>query len=798
MPQSPLCARNPVLRASQVSANSIARYICYKSVTFACCSSRIPQYEKEPKQQCAVSRALELWRIGADFEWIGFLSYPRGDVAYVTDEAGRQSAFASLGGKMKKQLLCIGLAAIGFLPQWTTAQPVVLWRAFNDHRPSTLTHVNATTYDLRITDDGGVLKNIETGEDLTAKVRVVLEPTVEGAVPDDFGAISARIVTGSPADKLFSGYVDTGGPDNGGLTGLRDRDGMKLILVFEGLDPTKRYNFRGTVARAGGYNDRWSVFGITGADSYVSAHEDGSTKKNIFTLATFPSGTLATNEVALNTGDNKEGSLVGWDNIDPGADGTFSIEGRQYTGPAPFGNPAAATPGSYAYGLNAIYLAEVQSTGNLKVTENPSNQNVPAGQTATFKVVATSPQTIIYQWQKADPGKTTFVDVPGANQALYTTPVLTAADSGSKYHVKLSSGGAETTTPAVELLVDATIPGFTSVTSSINLNALYLTFSEPMNLEILGASTNYQLSGGLSITSAVPLDPQTVRLLTSTKQTAGSSYTVTLNNLQDIAGNKIVANSAKTFNAFNVTSNSVGVEIWRSVGGSAVTDIRNDTNYPAKPNEDYVIASFDTFLLPALTNSDNNTYSGRMRAWITPEETGDYEFFIRADDQGELRVSTDEKFDRFDDPDVIANELPTAADTTAGDTFQEPGTDDSVSQPVHLEKGKRYAMQALWKESNGGDYLQIAWRKVGDTTPADQLTPIPSKFLSYYGPATAASAGPEPAIAGITLDAGQIVIDWTGSALESSSDLKTWAAEAGAARPFKTAPQGYKFFRAKR
>jgi len=319
-----------------------------------------------------------------------------------------------------------------------------------------------------------------------------------------------------------------------------------------------------------------------------------------------------------------------------------------------------------------------------------------------------------------------------------------------------------------------------------------------MKLEILGASTNYQLSGGLSITSAVPLDPQTVRLLTSSTQTPGGSYTMTVNNLQDLAGNKIAVNSAKTFNAFNITSNSVGVEIWRSIGGSAVTDLRNDTNYPARPDEDYAISSFDTFLLPVLTNSDNNTYGGRMRAWITPEETGDYEFFIRADDQGELRVSLDDKFDKFDDPDVIANELPTAVDTSAGDTFQETGTDDSVSQPVHLEKGKRYAMQALWKESNGGDYLQIAWRKVGDTTAADQLTPIPSRFLSYYGPVVSTSTGTDPTITRIALDAGQIVIDWTGSTLESSADLKGWATEQGAAQPYKTTPVGRKFFRAKR
>jgi hypothetical protein len=156
----------------------------------------------------------------------------------------------------------------------------------------------------------------------------------------------------------------------------------------------------------------------------------------------------------------------------------------------------------------------------------------------------------------------------------------------------------------------------------------------------------------------------------------------------------------------------------------------------------------------------------------------------------------DDKFDLLDDPDVVLNELPTAADFSSGDTFQEPGFDDSVSFPIPLEAGKRYALQVIWKESNGNDYVQIAWRKYGDFTPADQLQPIPSRFLSYYGPV--AVTGEDPAISRIALQGAQVVIEWTGSTLESSGDLRTWTAEASASKPYITTPVGSKFYRAKR
>lgn len=672
------------------------------------------------------------------------------------------------------------LVTLILLSMLAGVQAAVIWEAFNDYRPTDgVTSPNATTYDLRVTDDGGVLRDINTGLDLPVSVIVVVEGD---ATPDDFGA-NSQPNPDSPADKLFKGKVDIG---NSGLPGIRNSGNTKLILNFIGLDPSKRYNFRGTVSRGGSYNDRWSVFTISGADAYVTAHEDGSSNNNLITKTDFPEATLDPNQVALNSGDNKAGSLVGWDNIEPGADGTFAIEAQQYVGPAPFGNPSAAP---YGYGLNAIYLAEIESTGSLRITENPANQRVPAGQSAILKVVASSPQPISYQWQKAAPGTASFSDISGATQAAYTTPALTVADDGATYRCNLSSGASKATSAEAVVTVDGVIPTVVKIAGSINFNSVYVTFSEPVKLDLLAATANYQLNGGLTISSAVALDATTARLLTS-KQTEGARYTITINGVEDLAGNKIAANTTVNFNGYSVQPGVVGLEVWKNIGGSAVSNLRDNARYPDDPDVDYVTTTFDSFLVIPET-PDLNTYGGRFRAWLTPEETAEYEFFVRSDGGSELRVSLDDKFDLLDDP----NEIPAAADTSTGDTFQEPGLDESVSFPMLLEKGKKYAVLAIWKESNGADYLQVAWRKVGDLTPADQLTPIPSKFLSYYGPGAAPQE--DPKITRITLQAGKVVLEWTGNTLQSSDDLKTWKDEPAASSPLSVTPVQSKFYRVK-
>ena len=72
----------------------------------------------------------------------------------------------------------------------------------------------------------------------------------------------------------------------------------------------------------------------------------------------------------------------------------------------------------------------------------------------------------------------------------------------------------------------------------------------------------------------------------------------------------------------------------------------------------------------------------------------------------------------------------------SGDPFLEPDTADPATSrvPITLTAGTRYFIMVLYKGSSGGgnstDVAQVAWRKVGDATPAVSLRPIPGAFLS--------------------------------------------------------------------
>jgi hypothetical protein len=654
----------------------------------------------------------------------------------------------------------------------------IIWEAFNDHRPGAGTSPNATGYDMWKAGNGGVLKDIATGDE----VAISFEMTVEGGATDDFGA-NSPVNAGSPADKLFKGKVTIG---NDGIPGIEAAKKTKLTLTFTGLDPAKLYKFRGTSSRGGGYTERWTIFSMIDAQNYVAAHEDGSKNKNIFTKATFAAADIEPNQVVLNTGDNKVGSLVGWDNIEPSLDGTFSIVQEQYLGAAPFGNPASGIV-KYGYGFTAIYLAELESTGLLRISENPANQIVPAGRTATFNVVATSPQTIAYQWQRANGDGADFIDIPGANTAGYTTPTLAVADDGARFRCVLKSGPNTVPSGEATLTVDGILPSVASVRSSVDFTAVYVSFSEPVNLDTAVLPGNYTITGGAGVTvnNVKVLDPSTLQLVTSVQDPA-TDYTLGVSKVEDVAGNAIQPGTTIAFKSYKARTGTVGMELWFSFNGGSVAKLRADTRYPLDFDVDYAVSTFDSTLI--FPSGPYNAYAGRFRAWLTPEETGDYEFFLDADDSAELRVSVnDESFENIDGAEFV----PDAVDTSAGNGFQETGN-PATSAPITLVAGQKYPVQVIWDEVNGNDYCRLAWRLVGDITPAGDLQPIDSRFLSYYGPSD------EAAIAGITIGGGGVVIDWTGGVLESSEDLVTWTAEPAAAHPFVVStPAGHRFYRAK-
>jgi Immunoglobulin I-set domain len=91
------------------------------------------------------------------------------------------------------------------------------------------------------------------------------------------------------------------------------------------------------------------------------------------------------------------------------------------------------------------------------ITQQPSNQAVTAGQTATFSVVATGTAPLSYQWQKGT------TSITGATSAGYTTPATAISDNGSQFRVVVSNSTGSATSNSATLTVNAVSAGTTDV-----------------------------------------------------------------------------------------------------------------------------------------------------------------------------------------------------------------------------------------------------------------------------------------------------------------------------------------------
>ena len=136
-------------------------------------------------------------------------------------------------------------------------------------------------------------------------------------------------------------------------------------------------------------------------------------------------------------------------------------------------------------------------------------------------------------------------------------------------------------------------------------------------------------------------------------------------------------------------------------------------------------------------------------------------------------------------PLAAADRVADATLTAASGVFAETGAPATTAQ-LPLEKGVRYALQVIWKEANGDDFCRVAVRLVGDETPAAELTPIPSCYLSY---GAGQGCGKAPRVESIKIEGGNVIVTWSGAALQTSTDLATWTDIDAAANPY-SAPNG--------
>lgn len=154
---------------------------------------------------------------------------------------------------------------------------------------------------------------------------------------------------------------------------------------------------------------------------------------------------------------------------------------------------------------------------------------------------------------------------------------------------------------------------------------------------------------------------------------------------------------------------------WFSISGVKIEDLTSRENYPYMPDS---ISFINKFEVP-VNVADN--YGVRVSGWLIAPQTGDYTFYIASDDNGQLKLSTDSLPKNLrDNPIALVPEW--------SDSRQFTKYPQQTSAPIHLESGKKYFVEAMFKEEAGGDNLAIAWKLPDGTTES----PIPSSRLAFY------------------------------------------------------------------
>jgi hypothetical protein len=269
-------------------------------------------------------------------------------------------------------------------------------------------------------------------------------------------------------------------------------------------------------------------------------------------------------------------------------------------------------------------------------------------------------------------------------------------------------------------------PAIASVSSSLNFTNVTITFDEPIapgSLDVF----NFQANNGLLLLG-LNLDSATLRKLTihTSQQTPGTTYTITFSGVEDVSGNTVPPASQAVFESWRIQTGWVTREIYNGIAGATVADLTSSPKYP--DNADAV----ESFTSVTMENSPRgNNYGMRIRCFFVPPATDTYDFYVYADDQAEVFISTDES---------PAN-LQSLVLTTAASSSYDPNVKGGLPFDT-LTAGQRYLLQVLFKQGSADARLGVAAarKNTGGFAPAG-LPPLielsGSAVSTYINPASA-------------------------------------------------------------
>ncbi len=318
--------------------------------------------------------------------------------------------------------------------------------------------------------------------------------------------------------------------------------------------------------------------------------------------------------------------------------------------------------------------------------------------------------------------------ISGATQSYYFfRPTL--ADSGANYRVRVQVGSQTLTSSDISLFVytDSMAPTVSSAAFGLgNPTEIRVVFSEDVEEATAEALSSYSMPGATIQSATLQGDSRTV-ILKIAMPDPTQSYTLTVSNVKDRADTPNVMTASQ--HTLLVTDSQIMLRVYFSTPTSLAT-LRTWTI----SGSDYTnVNAAESRLITSTTvgwSLGYDYYQGQIVGYLTPPVTGNYKFAIASDDHSVLYLSTD---------DQKANRREIASVNGSNGQYQiTEWPDTQMTQTnIWLEAGKRYYIEAVWRDGTGGDGCTVVWQKPGDdpfptTGNVSSTYLIPAQYLSAY------------------------------------------------------------------
>ncbi|RZK24770.1 MAG: T9SS type A sorting domain-containing protein [Hymenobacter sp.] len=212
---------------------------------------------------------------------------------------------------------------------------------------------------------------------------------------------------------------------------------------------------------------------------------------------------------------------------------------------------------------------------------------------------------------------------------------------------------------------------------------------------------------------------------------------------------------------------SIGWEQWTNVRGQSLNAIPTQKT----PDNTATLTKFET------SYSQGDWYGDRIRGYLCVPQTGNYVFQIAGDDDCQLWLSTD-------DSEANKVSIASVAGWTNQGEWSKYASQRSVS--IALVAGRRYYVEVLHRDGDGGDFVSVGWTLPDGSVEApiagSHLIPYTTQNIAKAtasaarGTATTAQVSGDDATAAALLDHAELSVYPNPSAGQTSVEFSLPAA----------------------